>query len=189
MARRRLATCAIACAMAACGLDLVGVGASTTEPDAGARTTGDSGSAPVDGATSGGPAKLYDCRDADIGAFERCYFVAKPAMKRDEAKLACADAGYHLVTPRNATEQAFVADASARQAAERWIGLVGTVENTGNDKSKYAWITGEKDTFDGWIAGDPNGNFPCVIMLSDRNQQWADRGCDEGHEAICERDR
>ena len=93
--------------------------------------------------------------------------------------------GAHLVTITSSAESGAIGSISP--GVDRWIGLSRTAVAPAVDSS-YQWITGEpRAGYSSWSPGEPNGSGTCVRMKAG-GVQWADDGCTDQRDAICERE-
>ena len=80
-----------------------------------------------------------------------------------QARAAATATGGHLVRINSAAEQAFVeqllTNANA-PAGEYWIGLrrSGGIRPGATTAADFGWITGERQNFQHWLAGQPDNN-------------------------------
>ncbi|MBX3227907.1 MAG: C-type lectin domain-containing protein [Labilithrix sp.] len=190
---------AVCAAATACGLDLVGtavfeapgsgddasVVVDAFVPDAPAAPGADADADAVHAADAASP--LAPCEgDAAIVAFGRCYLRLREQRSQPEQRLACEDAGMHLVTIRSAEENAFVADAGG--GVDQWIGFVAPPERV-NDPDGFGWLSKDPVTFIAWRPPDPNGGHQCARMYPNEPFDWGDLTCTAPLAALCERDR
>jgi hypothetical protein len=89
--------------------------------------------------------------------------IADPDASWSQANAAAAATGGHLVTITSATEQSFVeqllVNANA-PAGSYWIGLAktGGVSPGPTSAADYGWTTGEPQTYQNWLVGQPDNN-------------------------------
>lgn len=193
MPRRRAAPLALALALVACGLDVVGLPQDAPGlDDAGAPngSPSDGGSPdaprPSDAGLADAVVDLPSCPEAWIERFGRCYRVLEGTHSQPQSKVLCADAGAGLVTVRNVSEQELLGEAGA--GIDVWLGLESP-PNPQNDAAAYRWLSGDPSTYRGWKEQEPDDNSPCARILPTPPYGWADKACDTPFVAICERDR
>jgi hypothetical protein len=162
-----------------------------TTPDTSGETSTD---APGD--TSVDAPRTSDAGDASDGAVPctevgavtfggHCYFALGSTNGFTAANSVCASVRAHLVTLTSAAESNAVAPISS--GVDRWMGLSKNTSDPPTDAS-YRFITGEaRGTYSNWFPGEPNGSGDCVRMKAG-GVQWADDGCTNLHDAICERE-
>lgn len=189
-------------ALAACGIDVVGIGAELDEQQPGTSDSGVADGAPLPVAEASttsdahvevdagedaakDAAKPVACTEPGSSVFaNHCYFTLT-ARTQTQAKTDCASAGAHLVTVTSLPEHQHVATVGT---GDRWIGLQAASPT--NDRAQYKWITGESSPVTYWYPNDPDNMGPCVAFRSalELSQSWVDRGCTESNVAICERE-
>jgi hypothetical protein len=105
-----------------------------------------------------------------FGAFNgHQYYTSNNSMSWQQARIACQNAGGHLVTIGSEAENNFIAQSSGTY---RWIGI--TDENT---EGQWAWVTNEPVTYTRWASGEPNnanGNEDYAVTNWNANGNWND---------------
>jgi hypothetical protein len=149
----------------------------------------DTGTTPTDTAVppidTGVPDAKVACTEPGAKVYGgHCYFRIDPTTW-DVAQKTCAAAPgvVHLVTITSDGEQAFVS--ALGTGTDRWIGMARDATAPAV-KTSYKWITGEAQTYDNWLVGEPNGTGNTVRMQADGH--WADREYTYVFAAICERE-
>jgi hypothetical protein len=172
--------------------------ATTDAPDGSASTSSDASTdandaASTDGASTTDATSGSDASDAaipctEVGAVSfggHCYFALGSMNSFAAASSACTNLGAHLVTISSSAESSAVAPISTN--VDRWMGLSKSASDPATDAS-YQFVTGEaRGGYSNWSPGEPNGSGDCVRMKAG-GIQWADDGCTNLHDAICERE-
>ncbi|MGH7438399.1 MAG: C-type lectin domain-containing protein [Polyangiaceae bacterium] len=152
-----------------------------------------SDAASTDGASTTDATDAADGSDAAIRCTEtgavtfggHCYFALGSTNTFAAASSACTAVGAHLVTITSSAESSAVTPINT--SVDRWMGLSKNAADPATDAS-YHFVTGEaRGGYSNWSPGEPNGSGDCVRMKAG-GAQWADDGCTNLHDAICERE-
>jgi hypothetical protein len=162
-----------------------------TVPDASSDRSTDASDAPSTdgpGATDGSDASDAAIPCTEIGAVSfggHCYFALGSTNSFAAASSGCTNLGAHLVTISSSAESSAVTPIITN--VDRWMGLSKNASDPATDAS-YQFVTGEaRGGYSNWSPGEPNGSGDCVRMKAG-GSQWADDGCTNLHDAICERE-
>jgi hypothetical protein len=162
-----------------------------TTPDTSSDTSTDASDDPstdAPRATDGGDDSDAAIPCTEVGAVSfggHCYFALGSTNSFAAANSACTSVRAHLVTITSSAESSAVTPISA--GVDRWMGLSKNTTDPATDAS-YRFITGEaRGAYSNWFPGEPNGSGDCVRMKAG-GVQWADDGCTNLHDAICERE-
>jgi hypothetical protein len=140
------------------------------------------------GTTGGSDASDAAIQCTEVGAVSfggHCYFALGSTNSFAAAGSACTSLGAHLVTISSSAESNAVNPISTN--VDRWMGLSKSASAPATDAS-YHFVTGEaRGGYSNWSPGEPNGSGDCVRMKAG-GAQWADDGCTNLHDAICERE-
>lgn len=165
-------------------------------PPGGDAATGDTGLPPdPDAAQSDGAPVLDADARACVGGDAKvtdpktgiCYVYGAARVPWDEAALACADLGGWLAVPTDPAEVALLTALSLDPSGAPDVWLGGTdaaLEGT------WEWIDGEPFVFENWRINEPNdggvNGEDCMVLESDTDGTWDDRGCTVGFPYFCE---
>ena len=140
------------------------------------------------GASDGSDASDAAIPCTEVGAVRfggHCYFALGKTNSFAAANTACTNLGAHLVTISSSAESSAVTPISTN--VDRWMGLSKNASDPATNAS-YQFVTGEaRGGYSNWYPGEPNGSGDCVRMKAG-GVQWADDGCTNLHDAICERE-
>ena len=183
-----------------------GASAGTTSSPTGGDGSGEpmAGSAGSAGSNGGAPAsdvpKVLDCamvEGATVAESGHCYRVNDAELTFAEARDACAQAGGHLLTVGNETENALGAEL---HDGEHWIGANDGRADTMPGVGEYTWVSGETFDYSDWEdeqpnafetncadGGDETDCFEHGAFQSDEGD-WNDRSCWHTIVSICEWD-
>jgi hypothetical protein len=149
--------------------------------------------AAVAGVSHGQQAVQWRVQDGGNGHWYQ--LIISGPITWSNAKVACEEAGGHLVTPRSSGEEAMLISISNRaQNPTAWVNDFGG--NAGgpwlgafqpkdaSPAQPWAWVSGEPWDWTGWAPGEPNGGFGPEVsvsaMLGWANSNvyrgWADAG-------------
>lgn len=111
-------------------------------------------------------------------------FVSTPRSYAD-AKSACMNAGAHLATITNATEDAWLLDQERNMfgGGAWWFGYTDSAV-----EGVWRWDDGMGNGYVNWSPGEPNNqnNEDCGLHNSFTNGKWNDSNCANSFKYVCE---
>lgn len=126
-----------------------------------------------------------DCPCAINHFSDHAYLFCEDRSEWPDARDACGEVGYALVTVNSGDENDWLHETAALLSSrEWWSGL-----NDRDDEGTFTWVSGEPATYTNWNDGEPNDfgrGEDCVPLLNADDREWNDIDCDDDLRFICE---
>lgn len=135
-----------------------------------------------DGPMTGGPEASGTARQGLSYYGGHAYFISTATATWTDARRACADMGYGMVTLNDAAEEQWLKAQVSSPSAEWWLGI-------SDRDTEGAWVWSEDPSaYTHWNPGEPNnsqGAEDCGLFLNALGG-WHDAPCSISRSYVCE---